>query len=368
MTTDTGRASRYVIVTNIPSPYRNPVYERLPRDHFDVVFCARTEGNRQWRLSVPHFSHRFLKECVRNEPDGFNYIHNNPDVWTVLNRLNPEVVVTTGFNPTHLYAFLWAKCHGARHICMTDGTVQSEAHLSWKHRLVRRVVYAGSHTFIAASRSGMELYRGYAVPNEGIFQSHLCADNARFSALASNTDRPYDVMFSGQLHERKLPFLFVDVCSELIKRRGKCRALVLGDGPLRSDVLGRLTDAGVEFDYPGFVEQADLPAWYSKSRVLLFTTCMDAWGVVANEALAAGTPVITTPYAGAAGELVVNGETGLVLTPNADVWADAIAQLLDDHALWTKFSLAGQKQVAAYNYQAAADGILAACRFAMARK
>lgn len=360
--------NNFVVVANIPTPYRVNVFKSLKSNEFVILYCAGRESNRQWKIPVLPFQHEFLRERVRAASDGFNYIHNNPEVWSALSRLKPNVVITTGFNPTHLYAFLWAKLHGARHICMTDGTVQSEASLSWRHRLVRRVVYVGSHAFIAASRSGMQLYRDYAVSDKKIFQSHLCADNARFAALSANINRPYDVMFSGQLHERKLPFLFVDVCRKLMERRGNCRALVLGDGPLRAEVLGRLTEAGVEFAYPGFVEQAELPGWYSKSKLLLFTTRMDPWGVVANEALAAGTPVITTHYAGVAGELVVNGATGFVIPPDSDVWAEAASRLLDDHALWAAFSLAGQAKVAEYNYQAAADGILAACSYAMVQK
>jgi glycosyltransferase involved in cell wall biosynthesis len=353
---------RCAIVTNIPAPYRNPVYARLPQDRFVVVFCARTEGNRQWRLEEPRFAHRFLSaRPARAKADGWNFVHNNPDVWSVLNALRPSVVVTNGFNPTHLYAFAWARAHGARHVCMTDGTVASEAGLTWKHRLVRRIVFSASRGFVAASRSGMRLFRGYGVPPDAIFQSHLCADNERFAQLADPPDRPFDVMFAGQLHERKLPFLFVDVCAALRRRRGHCRALVIGDGPLRQEILERLARAGVDCHYPGFVQQPELPGWYARARLLLFTTRLDPWGVVANEAMAAGTPVITTPHAGVADELVIDGLTGFVRPPDADAWADCAAAVLDDPERWAELSGAARRQVAAYTYDAAAAGIVAAC-------
>lgn len=349
------------IVTNIPAPYRARVFSLLPQDAFHVIYSARKEPNREWQLLTALHSHEFLRERMQHSKDGFNFRHNNPDVWSALQRQRPKVVVTTGFNPTHLYAFVWATLHRIPHVCMTDGTVESESSLSWAHKLVRRLVFSRSYAFVAASQQGMALYRGYGVPVGQIFQSHLCADNALFSEYALNTDRPFDVMFSGQLQERKLPFLFVDVCGEILRRRGRCAALLLGSGPLRDEVLRRLAALGVEVTYPGFVQQTELPSWYSRAKVMLFTTRMDPWGVVANEALAAGTPVICTPHAGVAGELVVDGETGFVCPAECNAWADAAIRLLDDEVLWARLSRAGRLLVAKYNYQSAADGIQAAC-------
>lgn len=356
---------RITLVTNIPAPYRIKVYEEIKKSVLTVVFCSRKESNRSWRLPSFSFNHAFLRERVKAKSDGFNFIHNNPDVWGLLNRLKPQVVVTTGFNPTHLYAFIWAKLSGARHVCMTDGTVQSEAKLSWRHKLIRSIVFAGSHAFVAASRSGMDLYLSYGIPTRRIFQSQLCANNELFFKVTISDNRPFDVMYAGQFIEQKLPFLFVDTCRELVKRRGGCRALLIGDGPLLVEVLRQLQAASVEFHYGGFVQQEDLPAHYSQAKVLLFTTRMDVWGVVANEALAAGTPVITTPQAGVAGELVVDGVTGAVCVPNSIIWCNAVERLLNDSHYWMSCSIAGRQLVESYTYQAAADGIEAACAYAM---
>lgn len=353
------------LITNIPTPYRLPVFLCMASAEVVVFFCAERESNRSWNLPELKFQHYFLKGRAHAKTDGFNYVHNNPAIWQLLSKSKPDVVVTTGFNPTHLYAFLWAKLHRARHVCMTDGTVLSEAGLSWKHRLIRRLVFAGSHAFIAASRSGMALYKSYGVSTKKIFQSHLCADNARFFEVANNDDRPYDVLFSGRFHEGKLPLFFAEVCKELLQRHGRCKALLMGDGPLQEQVQQALASAGVEFDFAGFVQQRDLPAYYSRAKILLFPTRGDTWGVVANEAMAAGTPVITTPYAGVAGELVVDGETGFIREPNVEEWVQAAMQLLKDDSLRRQYAAAGLAKVSVYHYQAAADGIEAACRHAL---
>ncbi|MBL8327721.1 MAG: glycosyltransferase [Rubrivivax sp.] len=355
------------LLTNIPTPYRNPVFERLPRDRFTVLFCASTESNRHWRMGDLPFVHEFLNSSVRPLADGFNHVHDVPGIWGRLERLRPRLLITTGFNPVHLRAFLWSQWRGVPHVAMTDGTRRSESGLSWKHRAVRRIVFARSRAFIAAALDGLALYRSYGIPDEKLFRSHLCADNMKFlEAARPLRDRDIDVLFVGQLHERKMPMFFAEACSALCKRRGALRVGVVGSGPLSSDLQAALRSAGVQFDFPGFVQPDEMPGWFGRARLLFFPTRLDPWGVVANEAMAAGTPVLTTPAAGVAGDLVADGRNGLILAADVELWASAADSLLRDPQTWQRLSCAAQRDVEPFSFDAAAAGIVNACEYASA--
>ncbi len=355
-----------VLVTNAPSPYRVPVYQRLPADRFTIAFCAYRESHRAWEVERLHFEHVFLRGRSRANADGFNFVYHNPEVWGFLNRLRPGVVITTGFNPTHLYAFAWAKIHQARHVYMTDGTLESESHLGVWHRGLRRLVFELTDAFIVASSGGARLLNAYGIDPDAIFYSRLCTDVA-CPSIPEFDERPYDVMFCGQIHERKLPFLFADICGGIMTRRARCKALVVGDGPLKQPLLRRLAELGVEVTYPGFVQPKDLPGWYSQAKLLLFTTRLDAWGVVANESMACGTPVLTSVYAGAAGDLIVDGLNGRVLDLDAPSWIEASLLLLDRPEIWQEYSRGARKAVEKFDFESAAKGIVDACRYALKR-
>jgi glycosyltransferase involved in cell wall biosynthesis len=247
---------------------------------------------------------------------------------------------------------------------MSDGWVFSESVLGPTHRLLRRLVYRRSDAFIGASKKSLQLYRSYGVSSTHLFQSCLCVNNERFIHQAGNRDRPYDLMYSGQIVERKLPDFFVDVVQLVREVCGRVRVLVLGDGKLRDRLLGRLASVKAEVDYPGFVAQAVLPSHYSKAKILLFTTCMDPWGIVANEALASGTPVITTPFAGAAGELVIDGQNGYVIDTDAAAWAQQAVNLLVDEHLLAGMSANAVNSVAEFSFDNAARGIIEAAKWA----
>ena len=122
----------------------------------------------------------------------------------------------------------------------------------------------------------------------------------------------------------------------------------------------------VDAHFHGFALQKELPALYRSARIFLFPTHADVWGVVANEACAAGLPVIVSPHAGVAGELVVNGENGYVCTLEAELWAEHAASLLAQQERWERFSRRSLALVKNYTFDHAAQGVVDACRFALA--
>lgn len=360
-----------VLISNIPAPYREPVYEQVSQHYpgsFTVVYCQALEPDRAWKFPLGGYPKHFL------EGRRFSYhriydhhVHWNLGVWKTLSQLNPQVVITNGYNPTHIFAFLWARLHGRKHVAMTDGWLRSEEHLSLVHRVVRKWMLPRTAAFIGASRRSLELFRSYGASKESCFTSQLCGNNEAF-LNHPEVDRPFDLMFSGQFIDRKMPFFFCDVAKLLKQRRGHLRVLLIGDGPLRIETLARLDAAGVEYEYPGFMTQDELPTRYTSAKLFLFPTLQECWGVVVNEACAAGTPVITCDNTAVDGELVIDGQTGFVLPLEASVWADASNRLLDEPALWANFSRASKSAVRPYSYASAAQGILDALEYVNRRQ
>lgn len=358
---------RIAIVTNIPAPYRLPVYALLAQEpdlDLHVVYCSRREPNRAWNIGPALFAHTFLKESFVNYRG--SYIHINYDVWSVLQSLKPDIVVTTGFNPTHLMAYAWTRLHGARHVAMTDGTLESEATLSPLHRRIRRHVYANSAAFICASDGGLRLYRAYGVKHEAMFKSHLCADNALFFNVPQQAS-VHDFIFCGRFEAVKNPLFALDVAHAAARRLGRRVSIVfVGSGGLEKEIraYAKAIEDDVETVFAGFAKQEELSGWYGASRIFLFPTRWDPWGVVANEACAAGVPVLISEQAGSAGELVRDGENGFVMPLDREHWTDAAVRLLTDESLYATMVARCRELVAEYNYVNAAHGIAQAVRAA----
>ncbi|HEY4083227.1 MAG TPA: glycosyltransferase family 4 protein [Burkholderiaceae bacterium] len=359
---------RVALVTNIPAPYRLPIYDLLaevPGIELKVYFCSGREPDRQWDLAALRAEHFFFRERFLTFKGRF--IHFNSGVWRALSAQQPQAVVTTGFNPTHLAAFAYARRKRVPHIPMTDGTVESEAKLTPIHRLVRRYVYARSSAFVGASEGSKALYRQYGVADPMMFKSHLCTDNERFERTLDG-QRPYDFIFSGRFAVGKQPLFALQVAADAARKMGRqVKLLFVGAGDLEPQMRREVVRLGaaVQADFAGFASQGDLPDHYAKARLMLFPTLDDTWGVVANEACASGLPVLVSPQAGVAGELVRDGQNGRVLPLDVDAWSTACAEVLSNAGLWRQMAERSRQLVAPYTYANAADGLHQAIRYSL---
>lgn len=354
------RRVKVALVTNIPAPYRVPVFERLARRsdcELHLVYCSGSEPDRDWQLPEGAYQQHYLKERFLSVRGRF--IHVNPDVGAVLRRIGPDVVITTGYNPTHLLAFCFAWVRGIPHVAMTDGTVRSEATLSGVHRLLRRWVLGASRAFVGPSEGAFALFAQYGVPRNRVFRSHLCADNAAFERQPP-VDKVHDLLFCGRFVPVKNPMFAMEVAHGVARQLGRRVSLAfMGSGELEAEMRAQAAtlEDDVDVRFLGFAQQHELPARYGAARVFLFPTSWDPWGVVANEACAAGLPVVVTPEAGAAGELVRNGVNGVVLPLELDAWVAACATLLRDPARAAALGQQGRELVKQYSYEAAAQGL-----------
>jgi glycosyltransferase involved in cell wall biosynthesis len=356
---------RVALVTNIPAPYRVPVLNLLAQAReieLTVFYAARTEPDRQWDLPALTHRHVFLDGQMVTRSG--RYIHHNPQVWDELLGLSPDVVVTTGYNPTHLLGHVYARLYGRQHVVMTDGTVESELRLSWAHRLLRRHVIANSAAGVAASHGGWRLLRSHGLPAERLHLSPLCANpEAGWEAAArmDAAERDIDLLFSGRLEPVKNAGFALGVAAAAARRLGRpLRMAILGAGSqlealrAQSAALAPL----LQVEVAGHVAQRELPGWFGRARLFLFPSRWDPWGVVANEAMEAGVPVLVSPHAGVAGDLVRDGVNGRVLPLQEPAWVDALCELLIDDSRRQQLADEARRTVTAYRADNAAAGLL----------
>lgn len=366
------RQIKYLLVTDIPAPWREKVYENVHRelgDSFHVAYCSHNEKRRLW--TFPHGSHSktMLKPLtIGNNRERFINIGIVP---FMLNG-RPRVVACFSLNPTAIIALIISKLRGSKNIVFADTWLgRDEGELSWVQIMTRKILYNYfADAFIGASRQTLNMFKFYnrGAREESMFLSALCADNDFFENMLKDTkiEKAYDIMFSGRIVELKNPSFFAEVAARVKQRRGSCRVLIMGDGEekLKEEMFRGFTQAGVEYDYAGFIEHSKLPEFYSKAKILLLPTSRDCWGVVINEAMISGLPVITTDRTAAAGELVIDGKNGFVLPMDAGLWAEKITALLDDQKLLDEFSRNAREMVREFNFRKASEGIIAAIKYA----
>lgn len=330
---------KIAFVSNIPSPYRLVYFNNLNKylgNDLIVFYCSKTGYDREWKLKndLTH-QHKFLKGSQFKL--GKRHIFINPSITKELRFFNPDVVVTGGFFPTMLLAILYSWINNKFHFINTDGWWLTEKKLNKFHRWIRKVVYRRATGFLPVSTKGRDTIINYGINERKISVVPYVTDFDKYF-LKTSKEKKYDLLFIGQFIDRKMPLFFSEVAQQLKIIFPDIRVLILGNGPLKEPLIESLQGAGINFDFPGFVQPSELPELYSSCKILMFPTKSDGWGVVANEACSSGVPVFTTPMAGSAGDLIINGYNGYVLEPEAITWAEKANELITNEDLYNTFS------------------------------
>jgi glycosyltransferase involved in cell wall biosynthesis len=106
--------------------------------------------------------------------------------------------------------------------------------------------------------------------------------------------------------------------------------VVLGDGPLREKIEATRTELELEgcVHFPGFKQYDDLPAYYGLAEFFVHASTTEQWGLVVNEAMAAGLPVLVSERCGCAQDLVADGQNGWTFDPeNLSELADLLVRM-----------------------------------------
>jgi glycosyltransferase involved in cell wall biosynthesis len=358
---------RLALIMGMVAPYRVPVLSRVA-DALDgdlhVLACAAQEKGRRWQIGHGGLRVDTLKGL--QIPLGSAFVmHINPGVITWLRRLQPRVLCITGFTPTMLLAAAYAGRRGIPYVLQIDAWAGGDPrHRSPVHRLLRRKVVGGSAAGIALGEKGRRWLSSFGLPEEATFLSPLVTEWPPPAAVPTMAERPFDLLWCGTLEHRKGIDVFVAVAQALHRRRDRLAVRIVGDGPRARWCNDALRASGVTVQWDGFLQRKAVREAYLSARLFLFPTRLDPFGLVATEAAQCGTPVIVSPHAGAAGDVVLDGVNGRVLPLEVEVWVSAIEVILADPDLWSAMSARGRQITAGITPELAAHGMLKAFAFA----
>ena len=351
---------RVLLLTNVPAPYRLPVFEALA-EHVDltVLFCQGQDPARPWRveLNSERVRYEVLSTRSLSLPGGIAIIW-NPGLRKRLRR-RPFDVYIAGENFTTFPAVLTVFSAAQR--CNKPFVVWSEAidtpyasgHLL--SNAYRRWLYRRSDSFIAYCQKAKEyLMRRGASPERIVrgFQvipvEQLLTPVADKAGLGLTGKRV--VLYVGHFEVRK----GIDVLIEAfraIASEDDILALV-GSGPEESRLRG-MSPGDPRIVFPGYLQGDAKTSWYAAADLFVLPTLHDPWGLVVNEAMAFGLPVIVTNAAGSTDMVQDNG----LLVPPGDVGAlsAALARLMVDDDLRRKMGQRSLEIISAYTVEAASD-------------
>lgn len=326
---------KVVYWNNMPSPYVVGRFNALARRApfaFEAWFDRPRDPDRSWDVDQAtwEFPARYL-----SGPDGARRVPR-----AELIEVRPDLLVSLFAERHFALGSLMARSLGARtafRVLPTfDAWIQRRAAKeAAKHYLFRTVDAAK-----VPGPDGARVARKYGIPSDRIFPVTQSVDVAHYASGGSADARdrarslrallpPEGPQFVcvGRLWKGKGLDYLLDAFERLVRTHPTASLLLIGDGVDEAEYRrSAATIRNVAF--AGFVQPVDLPAYYHEADVLVFSTLGDPHGLVVEEAMAAGLPVISTTAAGDIRLRLPYGEAGLIVPPaDSGALADAMLHL-----------------------------------------
>lgn len=376
-----------------PVQYYTPLFRELARRADLTVFfghsasCADHEesgfGVRfDWDIDLlSGYKHVFLDNvAARPSLNTFAGV-DTPSIGPALRRGGFDALLLTGwYRKTHLQALAAAKRSGLPVLVRGDSHLDTPR--SYLKTFVKRATFRPFlQLFDAALYVGERnraYLRHYGYPEGRLFHSPHCVDNAWFAARATEAARAEIrsrfgieskarvVLFAGKLVPFKRPLDIVAAVGRLRRAGVAVEMLVAGAGELESALREAATVEDAKVHTLGFCNQTEMPKAYAACDVLaLPSDGRETWGLVVNETLACGRPVIVSDAVGCAPDLAEDGVAGRVFrSGDVDDLAAKLVCLLK-HPPSTDAILRKSQQ---YSIDRAAEGILEGATLAIKKR
>jgi glycosyltransferase involved in cell wall biosynthesis len=260
-------------------------------------------------------------------PEATDHHPGKAELWRAfcwaLEQARPDVAAVNGWN--NFGSLVAADCcvrRGIPMVVMSESAQQDEPRTWWKEMIKRRIVALYSAALVGGQRH-IEYLVELGMPRDRIFTGYDVVDNAYFRrrteeirSQKSDVRKQYGLpenyfLASARFIEKKnLPTLIRAYAGYRQKSEASGNppwdVVLLGDGPLREALNSQLSTLNLHrhVRLPGFKQYDELPVYYALAKAFVHASTTEQWGLVVNEAIASGLPVIVSNRCGCVPELV----------------------------------------------------------------
>lgn len=385
------RPVRLGLFAAAPVYYQAPLYRRLaadPRLDFTAIF-ASTAGLRgsdegygrlvRWdEDALWGYESRFLRRAGRNSTGGRFLALRDTDVVGEVLRGRYETLWVHGYHSlTHVFAAATQRLRRAPLLFREEQTLLHPRPplVAAAKRVGLPLLFRGAYG-LAIGTENRGWFERYGIAPERLFPAPYVVDGERLRASADRLppraelrarfgiagDAGPVVVTVGRLIPKKQPLFLLEAFARVRAAR-RCALLVVGSGELEEAARAKVErDAIPDVAFAGFLNQGEVAAAYRAADVFtMLSREHETWGLVVNEAMELGLPVVTSDKVGSSTDLVHEGVNGhRVPCDDVDAAAAAIGRLVDSADRRAAYGRASSRIIADWTYHVTAAGIVAA--------
>ncbi len=356
---------RVLYITNIPAPYKIDFFNELGKKlDLTVVFEAKGASNHGIKFNYNLETIQTFKAVFLSEDD----IKEKTVDWKIIKYLKEpydKIVIGAYSYFTEMFALLWLKARKKPYYLSTDGGMIKADENPIK-KWYKTLLISGAVGYFSPSKVSDEYLCYYGAAKEKVHRYPFTSTKRQklLNTTLSTQEKNIEKKKIG-INEKKLilgigqfiPRKGWDVLLRVMKEIPDDVALCLVGGNPIEEYNKIVTQENLKHIYfRDFMKNDELEHYYKAADIFVLPTREDIWGLVINEAMGYGLPIISTDQCVTALELVKEGENGFILPVNSDEkLRDKILLLLSDKQLAYEFSIESNKTISEYTIENMAE-------------
>jgi len=321
---------KVVLITNIPNPYRVPLFNELSKQlknentHLKIIFATKTYKRRLFQLNENDFlfDYSYLNnEAITVGNNSENSYFTYKGLFERLKNEKPESIIVSGFSSATVKVFLYSFFKRVPYIIWNGSIAKKGRKDSFIRTLQRRFLAYFASAFVAYGTKAKSYLMSMGASEEKVFIATNTVDTRFFEKETEKQramlvdDGIHHFIYLGYLVPRKNVGQLIEIAKILKMQRNDFCIDIIGDGESKKALESMVKEYQLsdQIKFHGFKQKEELPPYFAKAKALLFQTDFDIWGLVLNEAMAAGVPCLSSVNAGASEDLIVDGENGYIV-------------------------------------------------------
>ena len=292
---------------------------------------------------------------------------------TNLKKVDPAILAISGyFDPSMLMALVWCRLCGKPAILFSETTEHDFTRVWWKEKIKSLII----RQFQAALVGGKP-HKNYLIklgmPQEAIFTGYDIVGNQAFNPekiqhYVRPLNKPFFLAINRFIEKKNIPFL-IDAYAKYRQEMGNVAwdLVLCGDGELRSQIEQQIKDLNLEqfVHLPGFLQQEEMLPYFAHASCFVHASTTEQWGLVVNEAMAAGLPVLVSERCGCFDDLVIEGVNGFGFDPyDSEQLTKLMLKISSNDCDREKMGQAALKHIDKYSPDYFAQGFVRAVEYA----
>lgn len=337
------------------------------------IELSRSEKKYPWQITLENLTLPIISVVKNSSLEETKLIRLIRQLLITLKQVDPTVLAISGyFNPSMLAALFWCKLRNKPAILFSE-TTESDFKRAWWKEAIKSLIVRQFKAALVGGQPHKRYLIQLGMPKEAIFIGYDVVGNATFHPqniqnLANPLNKPFFLTVNRFIQKKNLSFIINAYAKYRQEVGQKAWDLVLcGDGELRPQIEQQIANLKLQkfVHLPGFLQQTEMLPYFAHAGCFVHGSTTEQWGLVVNEAMAAGLPVLVSNRCGCFEDLVIEGVNGFGFDPyNSDGLTNLMLKVSDDSFEREKMAQAALNHIQNFSPEYFAQGLVKAVQYA----